>query len=84
MTKEGKPAIIYHGQGSGRNQIAIAEDDALASVRPENHHLPIFAGPPGVAQGVKMSIRADFGVQEAAGQTCGGGGGSKRAGGNAA
>ena len=29
MTKEGKPAIIYHGQGSGRNQIAIAEDDAL-------------------------------------------------------
>jgi len=29
LTKDGKPAIIYHGQGSGRNQIAIAEDDAL-------------------------------------------------------
>ena len=29
LTKEGKPAIIYHGQGSGRNQIAIAEDDQL-------------------------------------------------------
>ena len=29
FTKEGKPAIIYHGQGSGRNQIAIAQDDQL-------------------------------------------------------
>ncbi len=29
FTKEGRPAIIYHGQGSGRNQIAIAEDDQL-------------------------------------------------------
>ena len=29
FTKEGKPAIIYHGQGSGRNQVAIAEDDKL-------------------------------------------------------
>ena len=29
LTMEGRPAIIYHGQGSGRNQIAIAEDDAL-------------------------------------------------------
>jgi sucrose-6-phosphate hydrolase SacC (GH32 family) len=29
FTKEGRPAIIYHGQGSGRNQIAIAEDDEL-------------------------------------------------------
>ncbi|MCC7337116.1 MAG: GH32 C-terminal domain-containing protein [Pirellulaceae bacterium] len=29
FTKQGKPAIIYHGQGSGRNQIAIAEDDQL-------------------------------------------------------
>ncbi len=29
ITKDGKPAIIYHGQGSGRNQIAIAEDDLL-------------------------------------------------------
>lgn len=29
MTKDGKPAIIYHGWGSGRNQIAVAEDDQL-------------------------------------------------------
>ena len=29
FTKNGKPAIIYHGQGSGRNQIAVAEDDQL-------------------------------------------------------
>lgn len=26
LTKEGKPAAIYHGQSSGRNQIAIATD----------------------------------------------------------
>jgi sucrose-6-phosphate hydrolase SacC (GH32 family) len=29
FTKEGRPAIIYHGEGSGRNQIAIATDDQL-------------------------------------------------------
>ena len=29
LTKEGRPAIIYHGQGSGRNQIAYALDDDL-------------------------------------------------------
>lgn len=29
FTKEGKPAMIYHGQGSGRNQIAFALDDTL-------------------------------------------------------
>ena len=29
FTKEGRPAIIYHGEGSGRNQIALAEDDTL-------------------------------------------------------
>jgi len=29
VTKEGRPAIIYHGEGSGRNQIAFAEDDLL-------------------------------------------------------
>jgi len=29
ITKEGKPAIIYHGQGSGRNQLAFAADDTL-------------------------------------------------------
>jgi len=27
ITKDGKPAIIYHGQGSGRNQLAFALDD---------------------------------------------------------
>jgi beta-fructofuranosidase len=29
LTREGKPAVIYHGQGSGRNQIAIAKDNTL-------------------------------------------------------
>jgi beta-fructofuranosidase len=29
LTKDSKPAIIYHGQGSGRNQIAFALDDDL-------------------------------------------------------
>lgn len=29
FTKDGKPAIIYHGWGSGRNQIALAQDDNL-------------------------------------------------------
>lgn len=29
MTKDGKPAIIYHGWWSGKNQIAVAEDDQL-------------------------------------------------------
>lgn len=29
LTREGKPAIIYHGQGSGRNQLAFALDDKL-------------------------------------------------------
>ena len=29
FTKDGKPAIIYHGEGSGRNQIAFALDDNL-------------------------------------------------------
>ncbi len=29
FTKEGKPAIIYHGQGSERNFISFAEDDNL-------------------------------------------------------
>lgn len=31
FTKEGKPAAIYHGQGSGRNQIAIAKDQQLSA-----------------------------------------------------
>jgi sucrose-6-phosphate hydrolase SacC (GH32 family) len=30
-TKEGKPAIIYHGEGSGRNWIQFAADDQLNS-----------------------------------------------------
>ena len=31
ITKDGKPAAIYHGQGSGRNQIAIAKDNRLSA-----------------------------------------------------
>ena len=31
ITKEGQPAVIYHGQGSGRNQIAIAKDRRLSA-----------------------------------------------------
>ncbi len=31
LTKEGKPAAIYHGQASGRNQIAIAKDRLLSA-----------------------------------------------------
>ncbi|OFY00429.1 MAG: hypothetical protein A2X05_07675 [Bacteroidetes bacterium GWE2_41_25] len=31
MTKEGSPAVIYHGQGSNRNQIAIARDKSLSA-----------------------------------------------------
>ena len=30
-TKDGRPAIIYHGQGSGRNWIQVALDDQLDS-----------------------------------------------------
>jgi sucrose-6-phosphate hydrolase SacC (GH32 family) len=29
LTKESRPAIIYHGEGSGRNQLAFALDDQL-------------------------------------------------------
>ena len=29
FTREGRPAMIYHGQGSGRNQIAFGLDDNL-------------------------------------------------------
>lgn len=29
LTKEGLPAVIYHGESSGRNQIAIAKDTML-------------------------------------------------------
>ncbi len=31
ITKEGKPAAIYHGQGSGKNQIALATDRTLTA-----------------------------------------------------
>ena len=31
ITKEGKPAAIYHGYGAGRNQIAIAKDTKLSA-----------------------------------------------------
>jgi sucrose-6-phosphate hydrolase SacC (GH32 family) len=30
ITKEGRPAAIYHGQASGRNHIVIAKDNALS------------------------------------------------------
>jgi sucrose-6-phosphate hydrolase SacC (GH32 family) len=30
VTKEGRPAVIYHGEASGRNQIAIAQDRRLS------------------------------------------------------
>ncbi|MEZ4863617.1 MAG: glycoside hydrolase family 32 protein [Caldilineaceae bacterium] len=42
LTKEGRPAAIYHGQASERNQIAIAKDHALSAwekpypVEPQN------------------------------------------------
>ena len=31
ITKEGRPAAIYHGQASGRNQVAIAQDRRLSA-----------------------------------------------------
>ncbi|MCC7263915.1 MAG: glycoside hydrolase family 32 protein [Candidatus Latescibacteria bacterium] len=31
LTKEGRPAVIYHGQASGCNQIAIARDNQLSA-----------------------------------------------------
>ena len=31
ITRGGRPAVIYHGQGSGRNQIAIAKDNRLSA-----------------------------------------------------
>jgi beta-fructofuranosidase len=31
ITKEGKPAIIYHGEKSGRNWIALAKDNQLSA-----------------------------------------------------
>jgi beta-fructofuranosidase len=31
LTKEGQPAAIYHGESSGRNQIAIAQNSELSS-----------------------------------------------------
>jgi len=42
FTKDGQPAIIYHGQGSGRNHLAFALDDRLdkwtkpIAIRPTN------------------------------------------------
>ena len=40
LTKEGRPAIIYHGFGTDRNQIAFAEDDHL-----ERWSMPIEVNP---------------------------------------
>jgi len=31
LTKDGRPAAIYHGEASGRNQLAIARDSAISA-----------------------------------------------------
>jgi beta-fructofuranosidase len=31
LTRDGRPAAIYHGKGSDRNQIAIATDRSLTA-----------------------------------------------------
>lgn len=31
ITRDGRPAIIYHGEGSGKNQIVIAQDHRLSA-----------------------------------------------------
>ena len=41
-TKEGRPAIIYHGQGSGRNQVAVALDDKLEKWSTPTPIIPII------------------------------------------
>jgi sucrose-6-phosphate hydrolase SacC (GH32 family) len=43
-TKEGRPAIIYHGFGSGRNQVAIARDNHLEEWFPAIPIEPIVGG----------------------------------------
>ena len=51
FTKDGRPAMIYHGEGSGRNQLAFAMDDQLEKwTRP----VPIV---PVDADGKEPSIR---------------------------
>ena len=51
FTKDGRPAMIYHGEGSGRNQLAFAMDDQLEKwTRP----VPIV---PVDANGQEPSIR---------------------------
>jgi sucrose-6-phosphate hydrolase SacC (GH32 family) len=34
ITREGRPAVIYHGEASGHNQIALAVDDQLSAWEP--------------------------------------------------
>jgi len=51
LTKEGLPAIIYHGAGSGRNQIAIAKDRRLSAW---NKPYPVE---PRAAQGESAKIK---------------------------
>lgn len=47
LTKEGRPAIIYHGQGSRFNQIAFAVDDDLDTwTKPERIEAVTAAGQP--------------------------------------
>jgi hypothetical protein len=37
FTKDGRPAIIYHGQGSGRNQMAFGLDGKQEKVSGTNN-----------------------------------------------
>lgn len=56
FTKEGKPAMIYNGEGSGKNHIAFAEDDLLekwsdpmaieARIRPDQNASKMRQGDP--------------------------------------
>lgn len=47
LTKEGKPAIVYHGQGSNRNQIIVAKDNRLEDWEKP---YPLEFDPPGPGQ----------------------------------
>ena len=48
ITKDGRPAIIYHGQGSGKNQLAFALDDNL-----EKWTRPVAIEPIGKVPGLR-------------------------------
>jgi len=45
LTREGRPAVIYHGQGSGYNQVAVAKDRLLSAwEKPHPVRVPRAAG----------------------------------------